>query len=167
MRPCQPASFLLTHHMESPTRSFHYNWCHTYPTPCETQRAYPNFLTTHMMSAWVEMTFGCLELQITTKKRNNSKKFFSRTQKYFTRQTSCDAEWEYGWLLAMHTMAGCFEMIAKCLNFQIQIFLRTGITFWREKYKCQRCSKATAVKSQDNAVWWNCTEHCMFFAEIP
>jgi len=55
----------------------------------------------------------------------------------------------------MHTMAGCFEMIAKCLNFEIQKFLPTGFTFWRDK--CQRRWKATAVKSHDNAVW-NCTE---------
>ena len=49
------------------------------------------------------------------RRRRKLEKFFSKTQKYFTCQPSCEAEWEYG-LVACKAHDVCFKMIGKCLK---------------------------------------------------
>ena len=57
-------------------------------------------------------------------RRTKLEKFFSKAQKYFMCQPSCEAEWE-DVLVACKAHNVCFKMIGKCLKFQrqIQIFL--------------------------------------------
>ena len=97
-----------------------------------------------MMPACVELMFGCLELQMTTKENKTRKVLQQDTEILhvsgimWRRMIKC----LYGWLLVKHTTTGCFEMIAKCLNFQqIQIFLRQGLCKRRDKNGLLSCVK--------------------------
>ena len=75
------------------------------------------------------------------------KNIYSRAQKYFTYQASCEGEWEYGWLLAKQTMAGCFESFEKVFGFfggKFKYFfsragpLEEARLFKSDKRACQR-----------------------------
>ena len=110
-----------------------------------------------MMSACVETIFGCLELQITTKRRK-----YSKNSSAGHRNTS---------RVRHHVKQN--ENMAGCLKCTRWLVVSKGLqSAWISKFKyffvwaslfdvtkCQRRWKATAaVKSHDNAVWWNCTE---------
>ena len=123
------------------------------------------------MSAFFDFEAREFELlKITTKMRKTSKKLFSRAQKYFTYQASCEGEREYGWLLAKHTIVGCFEMIGKfwksiwVFRRQIQMFLREGLLTWRGT--CPAPLQERQGRANDKCGWVDTSTICMACSDI-